>query len=90
VTLQPEGAETENVLPVPAIHDNEKVRVSRLSSGFTSIRELISYALGAGALVYGLEFSAPDRAYLAVGAGLALLGAPIVGNIFEKKGNSAP
>lgn len=60
--------------------------MGRLASGFTSIRELVSYALGAGALVYGLEFSAPDRAYLAVGAGLALLGAPIVGTFFEKKG----
>lgn len=85
--MQPEGVDPERVAPVPAILDPEKVRVSRLTSGFTSIRELISYALGAGALIYGLEFGAPDRAYLAVGAGLALLGAPIVGNIFEKKGN---
>lgn len=57
--------------------------MARLQTGFASLREMLSYALGAGVLIYGIEFSAPDRAYLAVGAGLALLGAPIVGNVFE-------
>lgn len=76
--------------PDPIFPEHEKVKVTRFTSGFTSVREAISYALGAGALIYGLEFSAPDRAYLAVGAGLALLGAPIIGNFVEKKGPPAP
>lgn len=57
-----------------------------LPSGFGSVKEILSYVLGAGALLYGFEFAAPDRALLAVGAGMALLGAPVVGSIFEKKG----
>lgn len=58
----------------------------RLSSGFTSVREMISYAIGAGVLLYGVLEAAADRQLVVVGAGLALLGAPIVGGIFEKKG----
>lgn len=64
--------------------------MSRIKSGFATLREMLSYGLGAGVLIYGIEFSAPDRAYLAVGAGLALLGAPIVGNVFESIRNAAP
>ena len=60
--------------------------MSRLPSGFSSIREISSYILGAGALIYGITAAASDKAYFAVGAGLALIGSPIVGSIFEKKG----
>jgi hypothetical protein len=57
----------------------------RLPSGFASIREALSYALGAGALIFGITVADPDKAYFAVGAGLALIGSPIVGSIFDKK-----
>lgn len=57
-----------------------------LPSGFTSVREVFSYLLGTGVLLYGVVEAAPDRQLVVVGAGLALLGAPIVGGIFEKKG----
>ena len=56
--------------------------MSRMSSGFTSVRELLSYILGAGVLIYGVVEAAPDRQLVVVGAGLALLGAPIVGGMF--------
>lgn len=58
----------------------------RLQSGFTSLRELLSYLLGTGVLIYGVVEAPADRQLVVVGAGLALLGAPIVGGIFEKKG----
>lgn len=56
-----------------------------LPSGFTSLREVISYLIGTGVLVYGVVEAPSDRQLVVVGAGLALLGAPIVGGIFEKK-----
>lgn len=57
----------------------------KLQSGFSSLREIISYVLGAGTLLYGITAAASDRALIVVGAGLGLLGAPIVGSIFDKK-----
>jgi hypothetical protein len=36
-------------------------------------------------LIYGVVEASPDRQLVVVGAGLALLGAPIVGGIFERK-----
>ena len=59
--------------------------MSKLNSGFSSLRELLSYLLGAGVLLYGVVEASPDKQLVVVGAGLALLGAPIVGNLFEKK-----
>ena len=59
--------------------------MSKLQSGFTSIRELLSYLLGAGTLIYGITTASSDKALVVVGAGLGLLGAPIVGGIFDKK-----
>lgn len=58
----------------------------KIESGFTSVREIVSYFLGAGVLIYGVVEASPDRQLIVVGAGLALLGAPVVGGIFEKKG----
>lgn len=60
--------------------------MSRLTSGFTSLREVLSYLLGAGVLLYGVLEAPPDRQLIVVGAGLSLLGLPVVGTIFEKKG----
>jgi hypothetical protein len=57
----------------------------RLRSGFTTVREIFSYALGTGVLVYGVAYASADRALIVVGAGLALLGAPIVGDVFDRK-----
>lgn len=59
--------------------------MSRMSLGFTSLREVTSYILGAGTLIYGVLGAPTDKALIVVGAGLALLGAPIVGGKFEKK-----
>lgn len=58
---------------------------TKLALGFTTVRELSSYLLGAGALIYGVVGAPADKALVVVGAGLALLGAPIVGGLFEKK-----
>lgn len=66
----------------PAVVSSKK---KRIESGFTSVRELLSYLLGAGVLLYGVVEASPDRQLVVVGAGLALLGAPIVGGIFEGK-----
>jgi hypothetical protein len=63
-------------------------RRKRLKSGFTSVRELLSYAIGTGVLLYGVLGAASDKALVVVGAGLALLGAPIVGSVFDKKDES--
>lgn len=58
----------------------------KFASGFSTLRELGSYLLGAGTLIYGVVGAPADKALVVVGAGLALLGAPIVGGMFEKKG----
>lgn len=60
--------------------------MSRFASGFSNFREVLSYLLGTGVLLYGVVIAPPDRQLVVVGAGLALLGAPIVGTIFERKG----
>lgn len=73
--------EVEVVQPPPAR--------SKLALGFTSIRELLSYLLGTGILIYGVVEAPPDRQLIVVGAGLSLLGLPIVGSIFDKKGPGA-
>lgn len=57
-----------------------------LASGFNSVRELLSYILGTGILIYGVVEAPPDRQLIVVGAGLSLLGLPIVGGLFEKRG----
>ncbi len=59
--------------------------MARLVSGFASLREMVSYALGSSILLYGVLVAPSDKALIVVGAGLALVGAPIVGTIFEKK-----
>lgn len=58
--------------------------MSGLKSGFDSLKELGQYLLGAGVLIYGVTTASADKALIVVGAGLALLGAPIVGSIFDK------
>ena len=63
----------------------EPAQKSRMASGFANLREILSYVLGAGVLVYGVTEAPTDKAYIVVGAGLALLGAPMVGTIFDKK-----
>lgn len=59
--------------------------MSKIALGFTTVRELISYGLGAATLGYGVLEAEPDKALVVVGAGLGLLGLPIVGGFFEKK-----
>lgn len=68
-----------------ASRDDARAEQSSFSSGFATLREVLSYVLGAAVLIYGVTFAEPDRAYLVVGAGLALLGSPIVGSIFDRK-----
>lgn len=58
----------------------------KLPLGFQSIREAMSYMLGAATLGYGVLEAPADKALVVVGAGLGLLGLPIVGGLFEKKG----
>ena len=58
---------------------------NRLPLGFSTVRETISYLLGAATLAYGVLEAPADKALVVVGAGLGLLGLPIVGGFFEKK-----
>lgn len=58
---------------------------SKFEVGFSSLKELMSYLLGAGVLVYGVGFAEPDRQLVVVAAGLSMLGLPIVGGLFEGK-----
>ena len=60
---------------------------SRLPLGFASVKELLANVLGAGVLIYGLTGAQPDVRWLAVGAGFALMGSPLAGSFFEKKGD---
>jgi hypothetical protein len=59
--------------------------LSRLPLGFASVREVASYFLGAATLWYGAVQAPTDKAWIIVGAGLGLLGLPMVGGFFEKK-----
>lgn len=70
----------------PSPKKTEPVVPAKIKSGFANVREILSYILGAGVLLYGVVGASSDKAIIVVGAGLALLGAPIVGTIFEKKG----
>jgi hypothetical protein len=59
--------------------------VSRLPLGFTSVKELITYSLGAVTLWYGVTQAPSDKALMVVGAAFGLLGLPVIGGFFEKK-----
>lgn len=78
VRAEPEPIEVEVLEPMPV--------KKGLAFGFSSVRELLSYILGTGILIYGVLEAPPDRQLIVVGAGLSLLGLPIVGGIFDKKG----
>ena len=57
----------------------------RMPSGFASLREVVSYLIGTGVLVYGVVMAEQDRQLVIIGAGLALLGSPMVGGLFDRK-----
>lgn len=57
----------------------------KLPLGFTTVKEALSYMLGAVTLGYGVIEAPADKALVVVGAGLGLLGAPMVGDYFAKK-----
>jgi len=46
----------------------------RMASGFATLRDLLSFALGAGILVYSIVFEPPPPEPLSVGVGVALVG----------------
>lgn len=57
----------------------------RFDSGFGSVREMLSYAIGGFALYYGIVEAQPGSQLIVVGAGLTLMGLPVIGSIFGKK-----
>jgi hypothetical protein len=59
--------------------------LSRLPLGFASVKETLTYAFGVATLWYGVVQAAPDKALIVVGAGLGLLGLPVLGGLFDKK-----
>lgn len=60
--------------------------MANIPLGFTSVREITSYVVGLATLYYGVVEAAADRQLVIIGAGLGLLGLPVVGSFFEKKG----
>lgn len=60
---------------------------TRLQLGFSSVKEIITYVLGALTFGYGALEAPTDKAWLVCGGGLAMLGLPLAGNLFDKKGS---
>jgi hypothetical protein len=50
--------------------------VAKMPSGFTTVRDAVSFTIGAGILLYAIVIQPPPPETVSVGVGLALVGLP--------------
>lgn len=60
--------------------------MGKMPTGFTTIRDAVSFLLGAGILVYSIMLTPPPPETLSVGVGLALIGLPATSLMGGKNG----